>query len=164
MDPNLGTTFKVDHYVLSLLFKIKHVSMDAEKRFDRALRRRSWPYNDSIKLLQLAYLPLPCDVITGHYRSPQNPHLSKKWSGRCGLQLHTTATANQHCPLSSLRCRHFGVTFLSAVTTTPRHQPRSQRHWQIECIVQSTHCMLLAWLVHMRRLDDRSLVCLWTQI
>ena len=42
-----------------------------------------------------------------------------------------------------LRCRHTGYTFLSAETTTQRHQPLSQRHWQIEDIVQGTRCLLI---------------------
>ena len=36
-----------------------------------------------------------------------------------------------------LRCRHIGYAFQSAVTTTQRHRPRSEGHWQLRASFRS---------------------------
>ena len=43
----------------------------------------------------------------GHYRSTQNPHWSKQWSERCGLQLYMMATTIEHIPCLPERPAHW---------------------------------------------------------
>ena len=74
--------------------------MSLKKRFDRDQSYRFSPYNGFTKLLHLAYLHVLRDVnnvISFHHRM----HVGRNRAERCGLQLHQTATANQHirCPL-----------------------------------------------------------------
>ena len=109
-----------------------------------------WPVPSFLAIQWIHQAPSSCVPSSAwrceleHYRSLQNPHWSKQWSKRCGLQLHTTVTAMQHIPCpwesSTLATRSW-----SAVTTTQRHQSRSWGHWQFEVLVQRTHCNIFAW-------------------
>ena len=72
------------HDVLSLLFKIKDVSMGLKKRFDCDHSYRFSPYNGFTQLLHLAYVHLLGDVnmdITVHHWI----HTGRSRSERCGL-------------------------------------------------------------------------------
>ena len=80
-----------------------------------------------IELLHLAYLLLPCDVTldkTVRHRI----HIGRS-RGRNAVDCKCTRRQRQiNTHLVFPRHPHFGHTFLSAVTTTPRHQPRSPSH------------------------------------
>ena len=116
--------------------------MSLEIRFDRAESYRFLPYKGFTMLLHRAYLLLPCNDKL------DIPFTTDSTSVEAVVGLLWTASAHDgngkstH-PLVFPRRRHFGSAFLIAVTTTPRHQPRSQSHQQSEGIGQSTHCYVL---------------------
>ena len=92
---------KIHHDASYLLFQIKHLSMGIKKHFC------SRPVPSLLAIQWIHQAPPSCTLSSawrrepGHYRSPQNPHWSKQWSERSGLQLHMTAMENQRIPCLS---------------------------------------------------------------
>ena len=113
--------------------------MGLEKSFDRAQSHRFSPYYGFTKRLHLAYLCLLSDVnldITIHHRI----HIGRN-NGRNAVDCICISRQRQFSTvLVFLRCRHIGYAFLSAVTTTQRHQHSVGRTLAIEGIAQRTDC------------------------